>query len=81
MIGAYNHLHHLGYAHSFEVWSEDQLIGGLYGLSLGKAFFGESMFHQYPMLRKLPCTHLCQTLRAWHFDFIDCQMPAPHLIN
>ncbi|MBA2655490.1 MAG: leucyl/phenylalanyl-tRNA--protein transferase [Tatlockia sp.] len=79
MEEAYLQLHKLGYAHSFEIWSEDRLIGGLYGLSLGRAFFGESMFHHVRDASKLAFYHLCRTLSAWQFDFIDCQMPTPHL--
>jgi leucyl/phenylalanyl-tRNA--protein transferase len=79
MCEAYIHLHSQGYAHSFEIWEEDILVGGLYGLSLGNAFFGESMFHHLRDRSKLAMFHLCQTLSSLHFDFIDCQLPSPHL--
>lgn len=79
MSQAYLHLHQLGYAHSFEIWLEDKLIGGLYGISLGKAFFGESMFHLERDASKLAMFYLCQTLQKWQFDFIDCQLPTTHL--
>ncbi|MBA3537588.1 MAG: leucyl/phenylalanyl-tRNA--protein transferase [Tatlockia sp.] len=79
MCEAYIKLHLQGYAHSFEIWNEDILVGGLYGLSLGNAFFGESMFHHLRDGSKLAMFHLCQTLSSLHFDFIDCQLPSPHL--
>ncbi|CDZ78591.1 Leucyl/phenylalanyl-tRNA--protein transferase [Legionella massiliensis] len=79
MCDAYTKLHLMGYAHSFEIWQNEKLIGGLYGLSLGHAFFGESMFHQARDASKLAMYHLCQTLNSWDFDFIDCQLPTPHL--
>ena len=79
MIHAYNTLHQLGYAHSFEVWLEDKLVGGLYGVSLGKAFFGESMFHKTTDASKLALYYLSLVMQAWNFDFIDCQLPTNHL--
>ena len=79
MREAYTQLHQMGYAHSFEVWSENNLIGGLYGLSLGHAFFGESMFHCQRDASKLAMYHLCHTLATWQFDFVDCQLPTAHL--
>ena len=79
MCEAYTQLHRLGYAHSFEIWEDKQLIGGLYGLSLGRAFFGESMFHHVRDASKLAFYYLCRTLCAWKFDFIDCQLPTTHL--
>lgn len=79
MIAAYTQLHTMGYAHSFEVWQEDNLVGGLYGLSLGRAFFGESMFHKVTDTSKIAFHYLCQTMAEWEFHFIDCQMPTKHL--
>lgn len=79
MKSAYFKLYELGFAHSVEVWNEDQLIGGLYGLSIGAVFFGESMFHIKPDASKLALYFLCQTLKNWHYDFIDCQLPTEHL--
>jgi len=79
MIKAYTQLHQQGYAHSFEVWEDSQLVGGLYGLSLGSAFFGESMFHTVTDASKIAFHFLCETLKDWDFDFIDCQMPTTHL--
>ncbi|KTD51165.1 leucyl/phenylalanyl-tRNA--protein transferase [Legionella quateirensis] len=81
MITAYTTLHTMGYAHSFEVWQDDKLVGGLYGISLGKGFFGESMFHKVTDASKIALYYLCQTLKDWEFDFIDCQMPTNHLLR
>lgn len=81
MIKAYTTLHQMGYAHSFEVWDNEVLVGGLYGLSLGKAFFGESMFHDATDASKLAMYQLCATVGEWGFDFIDCQMPTTHLLR
>jgi len=79
MINAYIDLHNLGYAHSFEVWLDNKLVGGLYGISLGKAFFGESMFHHVRDASKAALCFLCSVMADWHFDFIDCQLPTEHL--
>ncbi|STX29390.1 leucyl/phenylalanyl-tRNA-protein transferase [Legionella beliardensis] len=81
MQQAYIELHHLGYAHSIEIWSAGTLVGGLYGVSLGRAFFGESMFHLTRDASKIALFYLCQTLKEWQFDFIDCQLPTEHLQN
>ncbi len=79
MRQAYYQLHWMGYAHSIEVWYEEKLVGGLYGVSLGRAFFGESMFHRKPDASKLSLFYLCDVLSRWKFDFIDCQLPTSHL--
>lgn len=79
MIDAYTHLHILGFAHSFEIWYENHLVGGLYGISLGRVFFGESMFHKVTDASKIAVYYLCKTLLNWNFDFIDCQIPTDHL--
>lgn len=79
MIGAYTNLHLLGFAHSFEIWYENNLVGGLYGINLGRAFFGESMFHNMTDASKIALYYLCKTLANWNFDFIDCQIPTNHL--
>jgi len=81
MSEAYTKLHEMGYAHSFEVWYEEQLVGGLYGISLGKAFFGESMFHCMTDASKLAMNYLCTTMKNWEFELIDCQMPTNHLMS
>ncbi|MFJ1267369.1 leucyl/phenylalanyl-tRNA--protein transferase [Legionella lytica] len=81
IIEAYTEIHAMGYAHSFEVWLDDELVGGLYGISLGRAFFGESMFHKVTDASKIALYYLCQTMKQWDFDFIDCQLPTPHLLS
>jgi len=79
MIKVYTELHAMGYAHSVEIWQEDKLVGGLYGLSLGRAFFGESMFHKATDASKIAFYYLSQMMTHWNFDFIDCQIPSKHL--
>jgi leucyl/phenylalanyl-tRNA---protein transferase len=81
MIQAYLALHNQGYAHSVEIWDKEVLIGGLYGVSLGGVFFGESMFSIAKNASKIALYHLCQNLSVWEFDFIDCQFPTSHLIS
>tara|TARA_B110000879_G_C10982593_1_gene435994 strand:- start:80 stop:793 length:714 start_codon:yes stop_codon:yes gene_type:complete len=79
MIEAYVQLHENGLAHSIEVWHEKKLIGGLYGLCFGHAFFGESMFHIKPNASKIALYALCHLPLPFTFDFIDCQLPSKHL--
>lgn len=79
MKQAYCALHEEGYAHSVECWHEDTLAGGLYGVSLGRCFFGESMFSAMPNASKVALAILVQTLKKWDFDFVDCQMETDHL--
>ena len=79
MQAAYSRLHIIGLGHSIEVWRGDALIGGLYGVSLGGAFFGESMFSRAPNGSKIAMAWLMRQLQAWGFDFLDCQMPTSHL--
>jgi leucyl/phenylalanyl-tRNA--protein transferase len=79
MIEAYCQLHRLGYAHSVESWRDDELVGGLYGVSLGAAFFGESMFSQARDASKVAFVGLVQRLQSWRFHFVDCQLYTPHL--
>lgn len=81
MIESYCALHHLGRAHSIECWHAGQLAGGLYGIALGRAFFGESMFSRVPDASKVALVHLARQLAAWEFHFIDCQLPTPHLAS
>jgi leucyl/phenylalanyl-tRNA--protein transferase len=81
MQEAYIHLYGLGYAHSVETWFENQLVGGLYGVSLGRAFFGESMFHFKTDASKVALATLVQKLKAWEFHFIDAQMTTEHLVR
>jgi leucyl/phenylalanyl-tRNA--protein transferase len=79
MQTAYQELHALGHAHSVEVWLDDQLVGGLYGLAIGRLFFGESMFSRADNASKVGFVTLCQQLHQWDFVLIDCQMPTDHL--
>lgn len=79
MIEAYCRLFSSGYAHSVEVWQEGKLAGGLYGISLGSAFFGESMFTRIPNASKIALIYLSRFLDALSFDFIDCQVKTDHL--
>lgn len=81
MIAAYNQLHALGYAHSFETWHEGQLVGGLYGVSLGAAFFGESMFAHATDASKAAFAVAMRGFSAWDFDFVDGQVMNDHLFN
>jgi leucyl/phenylalanyl-tRNA--protein transferase len=81
MQEAYTKLHGLGYAHSVESWFEGELVGGLYGLSLGKAFFGESMFHHKTDASKVALAVLVESLKAWGFHFIDAQMTTEHMLS
>ncbi len=79
LAAAYVGLHRAGVAHSAEVWCDGQLIGGLFGVSLGGAFFGESMFSQESNASKYVMIHLCRWLSLRDFLFLDCQIPSPHL--
>ena len=79
MIEAYIRLHKLGYAHSVEVWQDNDLCGGLYGVSLGRCFFGESMFSIVSNASKAALIFLARTLSANQFRFIDCQVYTEHL--
>ncbi len=79
MLAAYTELHSIGLAHSVETWQGDTLVGGLYGVSLGSAFFGESMFSRAPDASKVAFAHLAHTLNGRRFTMIDCQLPTPHL--
>lgn len=81
METAYTRLHRLGYAHSVEIWYRDELVGGLYGVSLGRCFFGESMFSTMSDSSKVALVALRDYLQKHQFDFIDCQMPTDHLIR
>lgn len=79
MREAYQHLHLLGFAHSAEAWSQGRLVGGLYGVSLGGAFFGESMFAERADASKVAFVTLVEQLAAWDFELIDCQVSSQHL--
>lgn len=81
MVHAYTNLHHLGFAHSVETWFEGKLVGGLYGVALGRAFFGESMFSRASNASKIALVHLARQLKHWDFSFIDCQLPSEHVFS
>jgi leucyl/phenylalanyl-tRNA---protein transferase len=81
MKQAYIRLHEIGFAHSVECWEEDKLVGGLYGLSMGKAFFGESMFTRRSDASKIAFAHLVAQLKLWSFRIIDCQVESDHLTS
>jgi len=81
MQEAYCLLHELGHAHSFEVWRDDQLIGGIYGLAIGSMFFGESMFSRQTDASKIALVALCRQLDTWGYGMLDCQVGNPHLFN
>ena len=81
MMVAYSRLHEMGYAHSIETWYEGQLAGGLYGISLGGVFFGESMFTHVTNASKIALVALCHRLQTRDFDMIDCQVTTSHLIS
>ena len=79
MIKAYSLLHRLGLAHSVESWQGDRLTGGLYGVALGGAFFGESMFHRVTDASKVALVHLVRRMRERGFALLDVQFMTPHL--
>ena len=81
MVEAYCLLHELGFAHSVECWQNKKLVGGLYGVSLGGIFFGESMFSSAPNSSKIALASLVKKLLEKDFDLIDCQMKTEHLIQ
>ncbi|MFA5971130.1 MAG: leucyl/phenylalanyl-tRNA--protein transferase [Lentimicrobiaceae bacterium] len=79
MKNAYIQLHEAGYAHSAEAWLDGELAGGLYGVALGKAFFGESMFHHVTNASKVALYFLVEKLKSWNFEIIDAQVYTNHL--
>lgn len=79
MIDAYGKLHRLGFAHSVEVWEGEELAGGLYGVSIGSGYFGESMFASVSNSSKVGFVTLVRQLERWGFDIVDCQMYTRHL--
>lgn len=81
MITAYTNLHLLGYAHSLEVWDGDALVGGLYGVAIGRMFSAESMFSRRTNASKVALHALARTLRERGFPLIDAQVPNPHLLR
>ncbi|MGE3317775.1 MAG: leucyl/phenylalanyl-tRNA--protein transferase [Candidatus Berkiella sp.] len=81
MQAAYLVLHQQGYAHSIEVYENNQLVGGLYGVVLGRIFYGESMFSLKPNASKVALVALVKQLRRWGFSLIDCQVASAHLMS
>jgi leucyl/phenylalanyl-tRNA--protein transferase len=78
---AYGRLHELGWAHSVEIRRDGELIGGMYGLAIGKAFFGESMFSREDNASKLALLSLCRVLEQNEFEILDCQVVSGHLLT
>lgn len=81
MVAAYTRLHRRGIAHSVEVWDGHRLVGGLYGLAIGRMYFGESMFSHVPDASKAALWALCTRLAGWGWPLIDCQQETPHLVS
>jgi leucyl/phenylalanyl-tRNA--protein transferase len=81
MIAAYTTLHRMGHAHSVETWKDGKLAGGLYGIAIGRMFYGESMFSGHRDASKVALAHLAAQLRRWNFGMIDCQMNTPYLAS
>ena len=81
MEAAYGRLAELGHAHSVEVWQGDSLVGGLYGVAMGRMFFGESMFSRATDASKVALVSLARQLEKWQMPMIDCQMSTPHLAS
>jgi leucyl/phenylalanyl-tRNA--protein transferase len=81
MVAAYVKLHEAGHAHSVETWIDGVLVGGLYGVAVGRAFFGESMFATRTDASKIAFVHLVRQLARWGFGLVDCQMKTAHLAS
>lgn len=81
MQQAYNQLHKQGHAHSIEAWHQGELVGGLYGITIGHVFFGESMFHRKTDASKVAFATLVQYLSSWGYQLIDCQVHTQHLVS
>ncbi len=81
MVAAYSALHEQGIAHSVETWIDGELAGGLYGVALGRMFYGESMFSRATDASKIALVHLTSRLAGWNFGLIDCQMHTAHLAS
>lgn len=81
MLNAYVNMHDLGWAHSVEVWKDQELLGGLYGMCIGKVFFGESMFSRASNASKVALALLCKRLSDYGVELIDCQVGNPHLYS
>ncbi len=81
MIAAYTRLFEAGYAHSVESWRDGRLVGGLYGVAIGRMFYGESMFSRESDASKVALVRLCRQLERWDFGLVDCQMETSHLAS
>ena len=81
MKTAYHRLHKMGFAHSIETWQGDSLVGGIYGIALGRIFFGESMFSRVSDASKVAMVYLTEWLKKWDFKLIDCQVYSEHLAS
>ncbi len=81
MVAAYSDLHMRGIAHSVETWIDGELAGGLYGVAIGRMFYGESMFTRATDASKIALAHLTRQLQRWNFGLIDCQMNTAHLAS
>lgn len=81
MKRAYRELHRQHYAHSVEAWQGGDLVGGLYGVAIGRVFFGESMFHRVDNASKAALAYACAAMAEWGFRLIDCQVRTPHLLS
>lgn len=81
MIEAYCHLHKMGVAHSVEIWHTGELVGGIYGVGLGRVFFGESMFSHRTNASKLAFVHLVRWLQDWGYALLDCQIHSAHVAH
>jgi leucyl/phenylalanyl-tRNA--protein transferase len=81
MMEAYARLFELGHAHSVETWAGDRLVGGVYGVAIGRMFFGESMFSRATDASKVGLVTLARQLEAWGFPMVDCQMSTRHLAS
>lgn len=79
MLGAYTRLHAQGHAHSVECWRDGEMVGGVYGVAIGRVFFGESMFSRVTDASKVALALLCRALERWGYGLFDCQMASPHL--
>ncbi|PHS71679.1 MAG: leucyl/phenylalanyl-tRNA--protein transferase [Cycloclasticus sp.] len=79
MKKAYQALHAIGYAHSIEVWKNNQLVGGLYGVAIGQFYFGESMFSRCSNASKVGFAFLMENLQEWQYQYVDCQLQSNHL--
>jgi leucyl/phenylalanyl-tRNA--protein transferase len=81
IVAAYSALHAAGLAHSIEAWHDGALVGGLYGVAIGRMFYGESMFARASDASKVALAHLARQLERWSFGLIDCQMQTAHLAS